>query len=72
VAYYELEPFGARRDNWHAGMIAALLANIHRGKGAKAASPADFMLEDPGARAKKRSQTTIARLMQLAQRDQDG
>lgn len=66
VAYYELEPFGARRDNWHAGIIAALLANIHRAKGAKAVSPSDFLLEDPGERAKKRTQTAIQHMLHVA------
>jgi len=66
MAYYELEPFGPQRDNWHAGIVAALLANIHRAKGAKAMSPADFMLEDPGKRAKQRSQTAIAHLLHIA------
>jgi len=41
TAYYGLEPFGAARDNLHAGIVAATAANI---MGAKA-KPGDFMLE---------------------------
>ena len=66
IAFYELEPFGPRRDNYHAGMISSVLANIHRAKGAKAISPSDFMLEDPGMRAKQRTQTTITHLLHVA------
>lgn len=48
-SYYATEPFGAERDNLHAAMTCALLANIHRGKGGKAIKPEDFMIryQDP-------------------------
>jgi len=29
--YEELEPFGQLRDNYHAAMVAHILANAHRG-----------------------------------------
>ena len=66
IAFYELEPFGPRRDNYHAGMIAAMIANSNRAKGAKAVSPSDFMLEDPATGAKKRTQTAISHLLHVA------
>lgn len=30
MAYYTLEPWGAERDNLHAGLIASTVANVHR------------------------------------------
>jgi hypothetical protein len=46
MAYYMLEPFGAERDNLHAGLVAAMVHNVDRDpKRGKAADPADFMLE---------------------------
>ena len=42
-AYAELEPFGFWRDHYHVGFLASLLANIHRRKGAPAATAGDFM-----------------------------
>jgi hypothetical protein len=44
-AYYLLEPWGAWRDNYHAGLVAARLSNLFRGKKAKPVSPADFFYE---------------------------
>ena len=46
MAYYMLEPFGAERDNLHAGLVAAMVHNVNRDpKRGKAADPKDFMLE---------------------------
>lgn len=46
MVYYMLEPFGAERDNLHAGLVAAMVHNVNRDpKRGKAADPADFMLE---------------------------
>lgn len=42
--YYSVEPWGAYRDNLHAGIIAATFANAHKKKTAKASKPADFLL----------------------------
>lgn len=52
-AYYELEPFGPPRDNHHAAMIAALIANVHRGKGQAPYSNEDFMLVAPEIKRKR-------------------
>ena len=30
MEYSRLEPFGAIRDNWHAALIASILANAYR------------------------------------------
>lgn len=42
--YYLHEPWGAARDNMHAGLIAAQIVNVNRRKGARAATFQDFML----------------------------
>lgn len=44
--YYALEPFGAWRDNAHAGLIAAQLANVHRKKSARPVTFRDYLLVD--------------------------
>jgi len=45
MEYYSLSPFGEERDNLHAGMIAAVIANSNRGKRSKALSISDFMFK---------------------------
>lgn len=46
MIYYEMEPFGAARDNLHAGIVAATMANVNRAKGRKPLKPGDFMVRD--------------------------
>ena len=60
--YYGLEPFGAWRDNWHAGTVAALIFNANRGKGQRALSVSDFMYLDPESAEKKRDDEMLAML----------
>ena len=43
VAYYQLEPFGDYRGDYRSGVVASTLANVHRGKDARAFTPEDFM-----------------------------
>ncbi len=45
MAYETVEPFGAVRDNLHAGVVAATVANVNRAKGDKTFSPDDFLLQ---------------------------
>lgn len=45
AAYWQIEPWGAWRDNVHAGLVAAVIANVHRGRGVPAFSHANFMLQ---------------------------
>ena len=67
VEYYRLEPFGAYRDNIHAGMIAAQVVNMTpRKKGAKALTAADFMVEDRTEKAKKNVSSAVGMLRTLA------
>ncbi len=47
MVYYNIEPFGAWRDNWHAAMALAMTANLNRGRGKPALSSDDFMFKDP-------------------------
>lgn len=45
--YWIVEPWGAYRDNLHAGIVASVIANTsaNRRRGSTAATPADFMLK---------------------------
>lgn len=43
-AYYAVEPWGAARDNMHAGLIAAAIGNTNRKKGSRPLTFKDFML----------------------------
>lgn len=42
LAYYECEPWGEERADLRAGIVAATVGNVHRGKG-RVLSPSDFM-----------------------------
>lgn len=61
-AFFQLEPFGAWRDNYHAAMLSALTFNIHRGKATAAAKVSDFMYEDPEITAERQAKTFVAAL----------
>lgn len=43
MAYEQIEPFGDRRGDIQAGIVAATMANIHRAKNTEAFSPSDFI-----------------------------
>jgi hypothetical protein len=45
MAYYSIEPFGANRDNIHAGLICSTIANVNRSKNQKPFTAGDFMLK---------------------------
>lgn len=44
-AYWAEEPWGALRDNLHSGELTAMLYNIHRKQGTKAATARDFLFK---------------------------
>lgn len=44
IEFYGLEPWGAYRDNLHAGVIASVLVNGQPGRRRKAVKPGDFLL----------------------------
>jgi|TARA_Y100000034_G_scaffold28640_2_gene34441 hypothetical protein len=53
-AFDALEPLGEPRADYRAGVIAATIANVHRGKRTRAFEPKDFMpyMEKPAVDAK--------------------
>lgn len=53
VAFHELRPWGAQRDNWHHAQTQALLYNINRGKAQSAVKVSDFMYKDEGTRRRE-------------------
>lgn len=53
LAYWQMEPWGQWRDNWHHAMTQAMLFNIHRGRKA-ARGPADFFYKPPGQQQAER------------------
>lgn len=67
MAYYNLEPFGFTSDWMRTGVVAAMIANVNRKKGAKAAMPEDFV---PGKRKKRQSiseqRNVLKQIMQWA------
>jgi hypothetical protein len=63
--FWEREPWGPYRDNFHAAMICSLIANAFRGKG-KAVSYQDFMLVDREAYNKKKTGDFISWMSKVA------
>lgn len=47
MEYQKLEPWGAWRDNWHAAMIATILANAHRDPKRPPTRMHEFFYKDP-------------------------
>ena len=43
MEYYKSDPFGTARSDLHAGIIAATIANVNRGKNTQSYQPSDFM-----------------------------
>ena len=60
LRYYAKDPWGSRRDNIHAGLIASTIANAFRGKGGKAMTYQDFMLIDRKEHAQKQTAKTLS------------
>jgi len=61
MAYDAIEPFGGGRGDLQAGIVAATVANVWRGKNQRAMAPADFMpkFEQP-------KKQTVAEMRDLA------
>jgi len=55
MAYFSIEPFGEHAAYWRAGLIAATIANVNRGKRQRALKPEDFMPPEP--KPKREAQT---------------
>ena len=43
IAYHSIDPFTIDKSEYLLGVVAAILANVHRKKGARAFKPDDFM-----------------------------
>ena len=59
VEYYRIEPWGQWRDNAHAGMIASVIANVHRARASRVYTIKDFMLTDPEVQRNTRTRATL-------------
>jgi hypothetical protein len=55
-AYSIIEPFGAKRDNFHAAMLASLYTNAHKKQGSPPAKLSDFFYIDPETLRHKKQQ----------------
>lgn len=66
IEYYNTEPWGAFRDNVHAGMIAALIANQGRKKGTTPLTYKDFLIQDAKKSKAEKKQQFKAQLRALA------
>lgn len=58
--YELLEPFGQWRDNYHAAMIAWILASVHRDPKRKPPALSDFMYQDAESAKIRQEQDTVA------------
>lgn len=70
--YYDQEPFGAMRDNWHAAQLAALTYNAHRGRGSVPKSTRDFMYEPPASAAERKDAEFLEKLRSKARASRGG
>lgn len=68
MLFWRAEPWGPYRDNIHAGLIASILANIHRKKSAPAVTYQEFMLVDPVDHKNKKTRETLAWMKAVARR----
>jgi hypothetical protein len=59
IAFSELEPFGEQIDWLRTGVLASLIANVNRQKGAKPFKPTDFMPEEPKLISQSESTETM-------------
>lgn len=63
MLYFQIEPFGAVRDNAHAGLIASTVANCHSKRKFKYS---DFMFTDPEDRKKAETKNVLAWMQSVA------
>lgn len=54
IAYWTLEPFGYETEWQHAGVVASVIANVHRKKHSRSYKPSDFI---PKVRKAPKKQT---------------
>jgi hypothetical protein len=63
--YYLIEPFGQWRDNYHAGLVSAILANVNRSSKSDPVSHNDFMFMDPETAAEHEEEKAAAAMRQF-------
>lgn len=68
LKYYEVEPWGAVRDNLHAGQIASTLVKLFGSKRRKAPEAADFVLRPLRARKNEETNRSLSWLRAVAKR----
>jgi len=65
VQYYDEEPFGALRDNWHMAQLAHMYSTVHGKKGSKS-SPNDFFYKSEATKGKENIRRMMAGMSSLA------
>jgi hypothetical protein len=65
IAFYRIEPFGSHRDNYHAAIIAATVAN-YSGKLKTPKQVHEFMIEHPDQKRERETKHTLAMMDILA------
>jgi hypothetical protein len=68
AAYYALEPWGAYRDNLHAGIIASVIAKAHSNGKRKPPEPGDFILRTREEQRRDETTQSLGVLRALAKR----
>lgn len=64
--YYHEQPFGSKRHNMHAAVIAATLVNIFRAKGSKAINWKDFLFVRESEHLETALESAFKHLMAIA------
>lgn len=67
--YARLEPFGARRDNWHTAMLAAILVNAHRDPKKPPVSMSEFFYRDEQTEEEEKGAKLVAFLSGFKPKD---
>lgn len=66
MAYFSVEPFGEHAAYWRAGVIAATIANVNRGKRQRAYKPEDFMPPEPKLKREPQTPEEMALVLRRA------
>lgn len=66
MAFYNIEPFGANRDNWHMARLAVMYAGVHTPRGKPRPDVDDFMFKDQHTQHRDQIRTMMARLDAVA------
>lgn len=69
MAYDQIEPFGAWRDNWHMAVIAQMYCSVHTKKGHKAPPMKEFFFTDPDSKSKTETRLFFSRLSAKAKKN---